>query len=285
MRNWQIASVSRGACPARELGRRSHGKFVFRYALAACSLIPAATVMRADESKEQSPPRLLVPAYFYPAGEGLTHWNGLIAAADKARITAIVNPATGPGKQADPNYVDVIGRAQKAGVQLIGYVTSSYAKRPIADIQADVDQWLKLYPQIEGVFVDEQTSAAEQVELYAKLYTYVRKEKQLKLVVSNPGTICAEEYLARPAADVVCLFEGPQGLVELKRPAWTYHYQPDRFAALAYGVKAGQWSNHLETARKKLFGWTLITDATGANPWDRLPSYWRDEVRAVSVQE
>ncbi len=38
------------------------------------------------ESKAESAThvRILVPAYFYPAGDGLAHWDRLLADADKA---------------------------------------------------------------------------------------------------------------------------------------------------------------------------------------------------------
>ncbi len=104
--------------------------------------------------------RILVPAYFYPAGEGLREWDRLLAAADDVPIAAIVNPASGPGKGGDPNYVTLLRRARKTKLTLIGYVPLSYAKRPLADVRADVDTWLRHYPDLDGILFDEQPSAA-----------------------------------------------------------------------------------------------------------------------------
>src|SRR6266511_2045748 len=65
---------------------------------------------RADQPAAEKAPRvrLLVPAYFYPAGPGLKEWERLIAASARVPIVAVVNPASGPGKEADANYVKVL---------------------------------------------------------------------------------------------------------------------------------------------------------------------------------
>jgi hypothetical protein len=228
--------------------------------------------------------RLLVPAYFYPAGEGLKHWERLIAAAKRVPVVAIVNPASGPGDKADANYTRLLDRAKRQpGLTLLGYVSTRYAKRPLADVKADVDCWLRLYPQIHGIFFDEQASAADQTGYYAALYADVRKERKLRLVVTNPGTTCAEAYLEKPAADVACLFEGADGFATWKPPEWVGKYGARRFAAIAYKVgEAEQMRKAVAAAAEKGAGWLYVTDAAGNNPWDRLPAYWDEEVAAVS---
>src|SRR5262249_8967027 len=117
-------------------------------------------------------------------------------------------------------------------VTVIGYVSTKYAARPLPEVKGDVDRWLGHYPGIQGVFFDEQASAAEKVPYYADLYEHARKVRGLSLVVPNPGTTCAEDYLARPAADVVCVVEAAKGLGSYIAPAWAERYPPERFAAL-----------------------------------------------------
>ncbi len=225
--------------------------------------------------------RLIVPAYFYPAGEGLEHWDRLLAAADRVPITAIVNPASGPGKAADPNYVKLLERAAKTKITLIGYVSTSYAKRPLADVKADIDAWLRLYSGLQGVFFDEQASSAEHLDYYAALRDHARSKAALKLVVNNPGTVCDEKYLSQPATDIACLFEGPKAFDISTLPGWTSKYSPDRTLVLSYKVAtAGAMRKCIEAARKKV-GCVYVTDAEGANPWERLPGYWDEEVAAV----
>ena len=73
-------------------------------AWATLLLVAAAFATPVTAADPSAKPRttLLVPAYFYPAGDGLQHWDDLLAAADRVPIVAIVNPASGPGKAADP---------------------------------------------------------------------------------------------------------------------------------------------------------------------------------------
>jgi hypothetical protein len=234
----------------------------------------------------EKPPhvRLLVPAYFYPADAGSKDWNRLITAAAQIPIVAIVNPASGPGKDADANYVKVLQQAKKAKkLTLIGYITTSHGKRPLADVQADVDQWLRLYPVIDGIFFDEQASGADHVDYQATLYQYVRTKKGLKLVVTNPGTICAEAYLSRPATDVACLFENPKAFDPSTFPAWVAKYSPDHIAALSYQIGTVEAMRQcIQLAAHKKIGYCYVTDAGGANPWSRLPHYWDEEVAAAA---
>jgi hypothetical protein len=232
----------------------------------------------------QEPVRILVPAYFRPAGDGLRHWDRLIASAEKASITVIVNPASGPGKRVDARYTEVLGRAK--GLTLIGYVSTSYGKRTLEEVKADIDRWIEFYPQVRGIFLDEQASGPERLDHYAALYAYVRKEKKLDLVVSNPGINCDEGYVSRPAADVVCLFEHHEGF-DAHRPAgWTSKYGPERFLSLPYATPTvEEMRRRVAASIERRFGWTYVTDAAGGNPWNRLPSYWDELLDAVKPKK
>jgi hypothetical protein len=248
------------------------------------AIVGAAAVQMTARAEPASPPvRLLVPAYFYPVGKGKGEWDQLLAAADQTPIVAIVNPASGPGRRVDPNYSAIFGRAAKAKqLTLIGYVTTSYTKRPVAEVKAEVDRWLEFYPAIQGVFFDEQASGAEHVAYHAELYEHVRTARKLKLVVTNPGTTCAEGFVSRPAADAVCLFEGPKSFDGAPLPDWTGRYQAERFAALSYQIdSAADMKKLIAAAGEKKFGYCYVTDAGGNNPWNRLPTYWEEEVKAV----
>jgi hypothetical protein len=220
-----------------------------------------------------------VPAYFYPTGKGLRDWERLPDAANCVLVVAIVNPASGPGKAADPNYVKLLERAKKSKAVLIGYVATSYGKRPLGDVKKDVDTWLRLYPGVQGIFFDEQASGEEGVAYQAELYQHVRTRAGLKLVVSNPGTACSEKYLSQPAADTVCLFEGPRPFDPAAWPAWAAKYPPTRGCALCYKIGVAEMQGVIRGAVEKRIGTVYVTDAEGANPWDRLPAYWDDEVK------
>jgi hypothetical protein len=229
------------------------------------------------------PSSLLVPAYFYPADEGLKEWDRLLAASADVPILAIVNPASGPGDKVDPAYTQLLNRARdRKGLTLLGYVTSRYAKRAAAEVQADIDRWRRLYPQVHGVFLDQQASGADQVDYYAGVRAYARQEGKFTVVVTNPGTVCAEAYFARPATDVACLLETGDGVATFQPPAWAKIYASTRFAVLQHQVRdAGQMRLCIENAMLHGIGNMYVTDAGGANPYERLPVYWEAEVAAV----
>ena len=53
---------------------------------------------------------------------------------------------------------------------------------------------------------------------------------------------------------------------------------------LTYDVAtAAKMREYLALAAKQRVGWFFATDAKGANPWDRLPTYWREEVDAIAA--
>lgn len=242
---------------------------------------PAASPKRVAPSPENPRVRLLVPAYFYPGGDDMRYWEQLFAAARGADVVAIVNPASGPGKSLDDNYLAVIDRAKREGVLTIGYVSTGFAKRPRAQVERDVDRWFELYPNIQGIFFDEQSAGAEKVDYYVAASQYVRNMRSKALIVSNPGVVCAKEYVALSAADVICIGEHGDGIA-LSLPAWVNENSPDRFAFLAYDVKRREKMETLvQNALKNRVGYIFVTDAGMPNPWNRLPTWWDDEVAAV----
>jgi hypothetical protein len=181
---------------------------------------------------------------------------------------------------ADPNYTRVLRRARARGLSVIGYVSTRYAARPLAEVKADVDRWIRLYPDTRGIFFDEQASTAGRVSYYAALYEYARKECGLALVVTNPGTACAEEYLVRPAADVVCLAEAPKGFRNY--PAWARRYPAHRFAALVYTAgDSAKMRLYIGEMEARGIGYCYVTEAAAPAPWARLPRYWEEEAEAV----
>jgi hypothetical protein len=226
--------------------------------------------------------RLLVPAYFYPGGEDLVQWDRLLDSPATAATLVIVNPNSGPGTAANPDYAAVVGRARQKGVTVLGYVSTNYARRPLHKAKADVDRWVRFYPGVQGIFFDEQASEAEKVSYYGSLYEYVRKESGLSLVVTNPGTVCAEEYLARPAADIICMVEAAKDFNDYRPPPWTAHYPTRSFAALLSRIETSeQMKKCIREMGERKIGVCYVTDGRMPNPWNRLPRYWDAEVAAV----
>ena len=221
---------------------------------------------------------LLVPAYFYPAAEGRKEWDRLIAAAADIPVAAIANPASGPGKSVDPNYTNVIRECKQAGAQVIGYVRTDFGKRPATEVTADVDQWLRFYPDIRGFFFDEQASGPKEVEHYAEIYRYAKGKLAAGIIVANAGTPCDRGYFERSAADIICIYDNRTGFETFKSRTGLGDVAAGRLAGLLYDVSDDeQMKGICQRAAAEGLTYLYVTDDTNPNPWDRLPSYWEAE--------
>jgi serine/threonine protein kinase len=288
--------------PSRR-ARRRHRGVVLLAATAALLLVAGAAVLAVHgltgpegrpagtkTGAAQGPPvadgtprmKVLVPAYFYPAGESLPWWDHILDSATPAATVVIANPDSGPGKLRNPDYAKVLERARLKGITVIGYVSTKYATRSLPEVKAEVDRWTNFYPDIQGIFFDEQASSAVHVLHYKQLYEYVRNERHLSLVVTNPGTECAEEYFKLSTADVTCMVEAPKDFNAYHRPAWASCYPADRFAALLCKIDtAERMKQAILKMRADGIGFCFVTDADEPNPWGRLPRYWEEELEAV----
>lgn len=148
------------------------------------------------------------------------------------------------------------------------------------------------YPAGEGAkHWDRLLAAAEDVPIVAIVNpdsgpgkgadaAHARGQKETKLVVFNPGTTCDERFVSEGAADAACLFEGPKALDAATLPDWA-RKKSRQVVVLSYKIAtAGDMRKCVANAATNQVGYLYITD-DGANPWDRLPSYWDDEVKAV----
>jgi hypothetical protein len=240
----------------------------------------------ADESAplpydDQPRLTLLVPAYFYPSGRGYSDWRRLMEAAREIPIVAIADPDNGPGLKADPLYVETLKKTADSGVTILGYVTTSYAKRPAADVIADIRRWAEMYPGVRGYFLDEQPSAAEHVDYYREIIAAARRFIPDALIISNPGTTCAEGYLTDVGIDVVCLYEGPNDLKAYQPPGSVEQAGRRRVAVLCHSQKSGGGSQAVHQAGQEGYGYAYATDLSGANPWQGLPRDWTQVVATV----
>jgi hypothetical protein len=83
---------------------------------------------------------LIVPLYTYPGVSWTNIINAKHANPGVAMVT-IINPDTGPGASKDQNYVSGINNLRAAGVVVLGYDHTSYAARPLADVEADINSY------------------------------------------------------------------------------------------------------------------------------------------------
>ncbi len=254
---------------------------------------------------------LLVPAYANPCcDDGPAMWADLetAAAAGTVKINVILNPASGPGTgpEIDPNYVNVgpVGPlldVRAAGAVIYGYVSTSFADRPIGDAKADVDRyyttayWRGAGIQVDGIFFDEMSSDLPDVGYYQELRDYVKAKDANARVIANPGQPGTQDTSGgssgftvmdyATAADVLVTFEGTASDYELAYtpPSWANALPASHFAHLIHEA-TGVLYLALDLARTRKVGMVYVTDDVFTlNPWDTLPSYFADEVEDVTL--
>lgn len=227
---------------------------------------------------------VLVPMYVYPANIHTNSiYNRLIELKrqfETVPMWIIINPASGPGKQVDANYTKAIDRLCGAGCVVLGYVTTSYGKRPSTEVNQEIDRWRQMYPRIHGVFFDEMIyeDTAQAVEYQSKLTQYAHSVGCWP-TVANPGTDTPGRYFQQQAADVIVVHEG-NGWPQEERLKGDYFggysdYPPHTRAVLVHSQP--QFSLPGLRMTRKYARWVYVTedlfrpdDPSAANPWDSL---------------
>jgi hypothetical protein len=229
-----------------------------------------------------APLGIMVPAYFYPNGN--SYWNAMSNAATRVSLIAILNPDSGPGTAQDANCVSAVADLHNAGGQVIGYVHTSYATRAMSQVTNDINLYLAFY-SLDGFFIDEMTDDADTNHLnyYATLYQYIKSLNARFTVTGNPGTSTVEAYLGQPVTDMLMTFEDESTNYSGYMPSsWVTNHLARRFIHVAYGLtNTATMSNDVTLAISRNAGWIFFTDAGLPNPYDKLPTYWTNEVNIV----
>lgn len=226
----------------------------------------------------------LVPAYFSPA---TGYWNDLALAARRVPLVAIANIFNGPGSDTESraDYLQAIRSVRDAGGQVVGYVYTQYGDRAAEVVQNDILRWRQLYP-LDGFFIDEManTPSTLRLDYYGGLAQYIRSLNPNYQIIGNPGTNTEEAYATRKTADVFTIFENGTGYSTFAPAAWIQRYPTHTFANLLYAVAGAEaMQTNLNLAVAKRAGYIYITDDTLSNPWNRLPTYWSEEVTAIEA--
>jgi hypothetical protein len=241
----------------------------------------------------------LVPAYFYPAGTP-NPWHVMCdnMNAEGDGSTAIMNPASGPGKAKDANYAAALSYCQEEdGQNVIGYVDTDYTKRSIAEVEADINAYYSFYPTIDGVFLDQMeqlpTAKAEcegctmtREAYYKTVYSYIHGKSSEADVIGNPGAPAATAWqLNAPAVDEVVTFEGTSAsYATYSPPAWVLKKHANEIANLVYAAPSTSLATDCTKAASENAGLLYVTNLpetakpeTEGNPYEALPSYWTTE--------
>jgi hypothetical protein len=242
---------------------------------------------------------LLVPAYFYPSSDpAQSYWDELTAAAASgANVTAIMNPANGPGAAFNSDYATAVNSFRAAGGKVLGYVYTCYGgtqcftglppTQTTAQVLAAAQQYADWYG-VDGIFLDEMSNRLADLPYYQTVAQGLRAAHAGWRIVGNPGTSAPAAYL-NVADTLVTLETGTGSYATASTEPWMLTSDPARQANLFYNIAtADAMRALLAEAVSRNVGYVYFTDdryivgdPTADNPWDQLPSYWTAEVAAV----
>jgi spherulation-specific family 4 protein len=212
---------------------------------------------------------VLVPLYIRPGPA----WDRMEAAArahPKVPLLAIVNPNSGPGAAKSETYASAIPKLSDSGCKVTGYVSTAYAKRPIADVKTDLGRWKDWYPQVAGIFADEMApKATPEVLAY---YSEIRRHATalgFSIVIGNPGV--APEPLMFQTSDLLVVHESATTPSPIKLREIYDTGGKGMMAALLHSASTGTVDSWVPTA-KDLVRYLYVTEDALPNPWDTLSS-------------
>jgi hypothetical protein len=231
-------------------------------------------------------------ATYIDPGANMDVWNRLIEfPADKVSVL-VADVVNGPDSSVNPGWKKVLPKAKASGKTILGYVRTgylgisfqqfttrlgSYATSDwVAQIQEDVDQWYRLYPdQIGGIFFDEAWNTCGENDVHADLYKFITQSTKRKYpgayTVLNPGAPMPQcfEY----SADTLLTYESDyttytgEGFVGND---WTPK-DPRKIWHIIHTVPADEAANVAALAKSRGVGMVEITNDIMPNPYDTLP--------------
>jgi hypothetical protein len=217
----------------------------------------------------------IVPLYTDPTDPS---WAAIVTAAlahPTVEVVAIVNPADGPGSAKDQDYVTGIASLLAAKIKVIGYVATGYGSHSIASMEAQIDTWKSFYPNVQGIFFDEQANDPTLVSHYQTLSQYA-KSKGLSYTVGNPGTDVPTAYIG--AVDTMLVYESDGVPTIASLQPWGA-YAPSNFGIIPYKVSSLD-ATFVKQARQYV-RYIYLTQDDLPNPWDSLTPYFANLLAAL----
>lgn len=247
-----------------------------------------STDLCAVTATSSEPLKILVPLYSYPGSD----WDNVASAASAgAQIIAIINPSSGPiASGPDSTWTTYMNKLTAAGVEMVGYVHTSYGARASSDVTGDVDVYASKYPGLKGIFLDEVSADASEISYYQTVYSHISGISGYSNTILNPGTQPDEGYLA--VSTSIVIFESPASSLSSNFASWVtcassssaksgYKY---KFAGIAYGASSSEMSSVLSTMESAGMGLVYVTDgASGCCTYNTLASYFSSEASAVAA--
>jgi len=219
-------------------------------------------------------------------------WDQVVsAAASGVKIIAIINPNSGPDSAGpDSTYKTYMQKLTAAGVDMVGYIHTTYGDRSISDVQNDISTYASKYTGLKGIFVDEASASASDISYYQQVYSAITSKSGYANAILNPGTQPDQGYLA--VSTNIVVFENAASSLKSSFASWVkcapsasqksgYKY---KFSGIAYGASQSQMSSVVSTMANAGMGLVYVTDgAAGCCTYNTLTSYMTSMASAVAA--
>jgi len=196
---------------------------------------------------------------------------------------AIINPNSGPGSGPDSTFSSYMPKLHNAGVEMVGYVHTSYGARAISDVKKEIDVYAQQFPLVVGIFLDEVSASKSQLSYYQELYSYIMGMPGWKYDILNPGAVPDAGYV-NAATQIVTYESSTSGFANSQNPSYATCETKDKFAMITYGGSSSTMQSAISAAKSKgYYGWVYVTDtgATGAT-YNSLPSFYTAEANYIA---
>ena len=290
-----FAAFMQSSCPGTKTANNS----------TVASTTPAlanANTLTAPTAK--SGMKLFVPSYFSEnqfsgnnGGNG-GDWDKLISALKPGDVL-IINPNSGPTYDPKDEVKNKAGQAafkkiviaakskykdQPEGIVILGYVHTLDGKnnvRPVDEITKEIDIYQKVF-ELKDIFFDEFTDTPNTPNstfpYYSEICKYVKTNGGRTTL--NPGAVAKEPFAK--ITDWIVVFESPfDSYKQYLTDHWEWSLKPeyhDKIVHLILGTDEKYWKPVIKRARDANSAYAYVTDFSGGKEWDKLASYWDEEV-------
>lgn len=250
---------------------------------------PASGDLCALTPTSSEPIKILVPLYVYPGSA----WDQVVTAANSGvKIIAIINPNSGPSSSGpDSTYKTYMQKLTNAGVEMVGYVHTTYGDRSMTDVNNEVDIYASKYTGVTGIFLDEASASSSDISYYTQVYNHIMSKSGFKHSILNPGTQPDQGYVAI-STNIVIFEDAGSKLSSGRFASWVkcapnasqkagYKY---KFSGIAHTTAQGSMASVISTMQNSGMGLVYVTDgAGGCCTYNTLASYFTAEASSVKA--
>lgn len=223
----------------------------------------------------------IIPDYIYP-----TQGGDEICSGAPAGSTVILNVNSGPGTYKERAFSTMVSDCHADGLKVIGYVWTNYGYESKTTVKSYINDYYGWYG-VDGIMFDGMSNELSTDSYYQTLYDYVDYigGANHNLVVGNPGATASTNWqISTGCVDVVQIFEGTgTSFDNWSPPRWVMDASSAKTAVTVYDVSTqSEMAAIIARARADNAGKIFVTNGTGNNPYDVVPSYWSAEEAALA---